>query len=248
MLEKVNGLILRTQDYGETNKIVTFFTKEYGVLSAVARGAKKSKSRMAAVTQPFIYGQFLLQIGKGLGTVHQGDPLHSMRHIREDIIKTAYATYMGELTIKTLNDRDKNVPLFEELLKSFERLEEDVPPLAIALIYELKVFHVGGYGPVVSQCVNGHEDLPIVGFSVSEGGVVCEQCRHRSADVVPLSPKTYSVLRLMSHTSIARVRNISIKEETLTLINQILNDYYDYYGGMPLKSKRFLEQIHLFES
>ncbi|GAA0457611.1 DNA repair protein RecO [Alkalibacillus silvisoli] len=245
-MEQVNGIILRTQDYGETNKIITFLTEEYGMISAVARGAKKSKSRMAAVTQPFIYGQYLVYLSKGLGTVHQGEILHSMRHIREDIVKTAYATYMGELTTKLVNEREPNRPLFNELLISFERMEEDVPPLAISLMYELKLYHIGGFAPVLHQCVNGHENEPIAGFSVKEGGVVCQQCKYRVSDLFVLSPHVYHVLRLMSSRSLANIKDISIKEDSLNLIKTILEQYYDYYGGMTIKSKRFLDQIHLF--
>ncbi|MDQ0351052.1 DNA repair protein RecO (recombination protein O) [Alkalibacillus filiformis] len=245
-MDQVNGIILRTQDYGETNKIVTLLTEEYGMLSAVAKGAKKSKSRMAAVTQPFIYGQYVVYTGRGLGTIHQGETIQSMRHIREDLFKTAYATYMGELTTKILTERERNRPLFRELLESFERMEEDVPELAISLMYELKLYHVGGFAPVVNQCVNGHVNDPIAGFSVSEGGVVCEQCRHRATDVFVLSPNVYHVLRLMSNKSLTKIKDVSIKDDTLNTIKQILELYYDYYGGMRIKSKRFLDQLHLF--
>ncbi|MET3682444.1 DNA repair protein RecO (recombination protein O) [Alkalibacillus flavidus] len=242
-MQQVNGIVLKTQDYGETNKIITLLTEECGMLSAIARGAKKSRSQMAAVSQPFIYGQFLLYVGKGMGTIHQGEMLHSMRHVREDIMLTAYATYMAELTTKLLDEKQPNAPLFDEFRVSLERMESD-PPLAITLMYELKMYHIAGFAPVVNQCVNGHTEEPIVGFSVSEGGVVCERCRYSTTDCINLSPQVFHVLRLMSQRSIKSIRSVSIQDETLELIKNILNQYYDYYGGYTIKSKRFLQQMN----
>ncbi len=65
MLQKCEGIVLRTTDYGETNKIVTLYTREWGKIGVMARGAKKPKSRLSAITQPFTYGYFLMQKGNG---------------------------------------------------------------------------------------------------------------------------------------------------------------------------------------
>ncbi|TFB24835.1 DNA repair protein RecO [Filobacillus milosensis] len=247
MFEKVQGIVVRTRDYGETNKIVTLYTKEYGLLSAVARGAKKSKSRMAAITQPFIYGYFLIQMGKGLGTLHQGEILHSMRGIREDIVKTAYVSYISELLSKVVNEREPNSAIFDEYYMSLERILDEESPLAISMMFELKMYHVGGFAPVVHSCVNGHTDRPIAAFSIADGGVICDQCIIRSEDYILLPANAYKVLRHMNSTSIKRIRNISIKQETLKILREIMDYYYERYGGMYIKSKRFLDQMHLLE-
>ncbi|GAE91164.1 DNA recombination and repair protein RecO [Gracilibacillus boraciitolerans JCM 21714] len=87
MFEKVEGFILRSQDYGETHKIVTMLTPTMGKIGAIARGAKKTKSRMAAITQPFIHGSFLIQPGNSLATIQQGEVLTSFRKIERIFLK-----------------------------------------------------------------------------------------------------------------------------------------------------------------
>lgn len=245
MIEKIHGIIIRTQDYGETNKIVTVYSKELGLISAVARGANKPKSRMAALTQPFIYGQFLLQIGKGLGTILQGEIINSMRQIREDIVKTAYAAYIGELVTKFVQEKEVNQRLFDELYISLERILKDDQIEPIAMMFELKLYRIGGIAPVINHCVNGHTSRPIVGFSISEGGVICDECRYKVYDMIPLSNNTYKLLRIMSGRSIKNIRNISIKNDTIKTFRQLLDGYYERYGGATLKSKKFLNQMHL---
>ena len=64
MFQKCEGIVLRTTDYGETNKIITLFTREWGKIGVMAKGAKKPKSRLAAITQPLTYGYYLVQKGK----------------------------------------------------------------------------------------------------------------------------------------------------------------------------------------
>lgn len=74
MLKKQDAIVLKSIDYGETNKIVTLFTKEDGKLAVLAKGAKKPNSRFAAVTQPFVYGSYLYFQGNGLPSLSQGRP------------------------------------------------------------------------------------------------------------------------------------------------------------------------------
>ncbi|MGV3465922.1 MAG: DNA repair protein RecO, partial [Heyndrickxia sp.] len=83
MLQKCEGIVIRTHDYGESNKIINVYTREFGKLGIMARGAKKPNSRLSAVSQLFTYGYFLVQTGNGLGTLQQGEMISSMRSIRE---------------------------------------------------------------------------------------------------------------------------------------------------------------------
>lgn len=105
MLNKWEGIVLKSMPYGESNKIVTLYTREAGKMTAMARGAKKPASRLSAVTQTFTYGYYLLRTGRGMGTLEQGEPIDSMRHIREDLEATAYASYIVELIDRLTDDR-----------------------------------------------------------------------------------------------------------------------------------------------
>ena len=118
MFQKCEGIVLRTTDYGETNKIVTLYTREWGKIGVMARGAKKPKSRLSAITQPFTYGFFLLQNGRGLGNLQQGEMITPLRSIKEDIFLTAYASYVVELTDKSTDEKKTNPYLFELLYQT----------------------------------------------------------------------------------------------------------------------------------
>src|SRR5699024_6848378 len=125
MLKQLEGIVLKTQDYGETHKLITVFTKQFGKLTAISRGANKPKSKLSAVSQAFIQGDFLIYVSKGLSTIQQGQIIQSFRHIREDIEKTAYAAYMIELTDKTLESKNPIPNIYQQLLHTMEWINEE---------------------------------------------------------------------------------------------------------------------------
>jgi DNA repair protein RecO (recombination protein O) len=243
MLEKINGLIIKSRDYGETHKIVTIFSKKLGKFSAIARGAKKPKSRMAAVTQPFIYGQFFVYVSKDLSNIQQGEIINSFRAIREDIVKTAYAAYLMELTDKLLDDKTPNGGIFDQLMQTFEWIGEKDDVAIPIMMYEMKLYRAGGFAPTVDHCANcGSKNSPFT-FSLVEGGLLCSNCTHMDLDAIPLPLPVVKLLYIFSTYGLERIGTISVKDENRDLLRKILDTYYDRYGGYFLKSRKFLNQL-----
>lgn len=247
MLEKIDGVVIKTKDYGETHKIVTIFSRKIGKFSAIARGAKKPKSRMAAVTQPFIYGQFFVYFNKGLSTLQQGEIITSFRTIREDITKTAYAAYVTELTEKLLDEQLPVPDIYKEFIQTLEWISEhddvDIP----LMMYEMKLYRAGGFAPTVDRCTNcGSKNSPF-SFSIVEGGLLCSKCQQIDPDAIPLTNAVVKLLYLFSTVGMERLGNVSVKEENRMLLRSLLDHYYERYGGYFLKTKRFLNQLDKFK-
>lgn len=248
MLEKVDGVIIKTKDYSETHKIITIFSKKIGKISALARGAKKPRSRMAALTQPFVYGQFFLYLSKGLSTIQQGEILDSYRPIREDIIKTTYAAYVAELTDKLLDNQTPEYYLYDQFIQTLDWISEKELPEIPIIMYELKLYKKAGFAPVVDKCVNcGLNELPY-SFSIKEGGYLCNQCKMRlDPEAIQLSNAISKILYVFLNIDLNRVGNVSVKDENLKLLRNLLNEYYDHYGGFYLKSRKVLNQLDMFK-
>ncbi|MBM7597935.1 DNA repair protein RecO (recombination protein O) [Virgibacillus halotolerans] len=243
MLEKIDGLIIRTQDYGESHKLVTIISKKLGKFTALARGAKKPKSRMAAVTQPFIYARLFVYVNSGLSTIQQGEMIYSFRAIREDIIKTAYAAYVTELTDKLMETKSPDVYLFDELYQTMSWIKEHEDADIPLMMYELKLFHKGGFAPTVDQCSNcGSKETPFA-FSIAEGGFLCRRCMNLDPQAVMLPNAAAKLLNICSNVALSQVGTISVKPENKKLLRDILDAYYDQYGGYYLRSRKFLNQL-----
>lgn len=243
MLEKMEGIVIKTQDYSETHKIVTIFTNKLGKITAIARGAKKPKSRMAAVTQPFILGEFFIYVSSGLSTIQQGEIVNSYRFIREDIIKTAYTAFIAELTDKLVDSKSPDIYLYNQLNQTLDWISNHEDAEVPILMYELKLFTKGGFAPTVDRCVNcGGKETPYT-FSITEGGFLCRRCKHIDDEAASIPDTAAKLLRVFAGVGLERVGTISVKPENVRLIRQLIDAYYDQYGGYFLKSKRFLNQL-----
>ncbi|WP_066294644.1 DNA repair protein RecO [Bacillus sp. FJAT-29937] len=247
MLEKCEGIIIRTTNYGETNKIVTLYTREWGKIGVMARGAKKPSSRLAAVTQPFTYGYFLVQRSSGLGSLQQGEMISSMRSIREDIFLTAYASYIVDLTDKGTDDRKPNPYLFELVYQSLNLVNEGFDAEIIVNIFEMKMLNTLGLYPVLNQCAVCSSTDGHFSFSIREGGLICHRCLEKDPYHYKISPATVKLLRLFYFFDLSRLGNISVKPETKAELKKVINAYYEEYSGLNLKTKKFLNQMAKFE-
>ncbi|WP_073201667.1 DNA repair protein RecO [Gracilibacillus kekensis] len=244
MFEKVEGFILRTQDYGETHKIVTLLTPTLGKIGAIARGAKKTKSRMAAITQPFIHGSFLIQPGSSLATIQQGEVLTSFRKIREDIFKTAYTSYLAELTDKLIDQKKYNPFIYKQLVHTVELINDDKDAEILSMIYEWKMYKEAGFAPVVTQCVSCGNKQDLKAFSIANGGMLCRNCLTKDENKITVPEKVAKLMAIFAWVEVEQIGNISVKSENKVIIQRIMDQYYEEHGGYYLKSKRFLKQMN----
>ncbi len=244
LFQKLEGIVLRTSDYGEANKILTIYTRELGKFAAVARGAKKPKSRLASVSQPFTYGYFVATTGrKGLGTIHQGEIIDVFRTIKEDLFLTGYASYCAELLDKSTEERERNPFLFEVFYQTIKYLDEEYDPQIIKNIFEMKMLPVLGYRPVLDRCVLCRRKDGSFVFSVREGGILCPECAEKDPYHLKVSQAVIRLLRLFYFFDLSRLGTINVKNQTKKELELCISNYYDEYSGLYLKSKKFLEQL-----
>ncbi len=243
MIEKCEGIVIRRTDYGENNKIITIYTREWGKIGVMARGANKPNSRLSSVTQLFYYGYFLVQRSTGLGSLSQGESISSFRHIREDIMSTAYASYIVELLDKATDDKKPNPYLFELLYQTLNYINEGYDAEVLKIIFEMKMLSVLGSPPVLNHCASCGQTEGEFSFSIREGGFLCHRCYEQDPYRIKISASTVKLLRLFFYFDLSRLGNISLKDETKMELKQVIDAYYDEYSGVSLKSKKFLKQM-----
>ena len=244
MIQKCEGIVIRRVDYGENNKIITIYTREWGKIGVMARGANKPKSRLSSVTQLFYYGYFLVKGSTGLGSLSQGEPISSFRHIREDIISTAYASYIIELLDKATDERKPNPFLFELVYQTLNYINEGYDAEVLTAIFEMKMLSVLGIPPVLDRCVCCQRTEGEFAFSIRNGGFICHYCKEKDPHRMPISAQIVKLLRIFYYFDLSRLGNISLKEETKKELKLVIESYYDEYSGIKLKSKKFLQQLH----
>lgn len=243
MLNKWEGIVLRTIPYGESHKIVTLLTREAGKVTAMARGAKKPRSKLAAVTQPFTHGAFLIRQGRGMGTLSQGEPIGSLRLLRESLEATAYASYIVEIIDRLTEEHTRSSGIYELLHDALYAINEGFDPEAIALFVEWKMLRVGGVQPVLHECANCRATEGEFAFSFQEIGFLCHRCFTTDLHAVKLTPTQLKLMRTFYRVPIHQVGNLTLKKETKFFMKQIVRRIYDDQIAIWFKSRAFLDQL-----
>lgn len=241
MLQKVTGIVIRTVNYGESNKVVTLFTEELGKVAVMARGAKKPGSRFHASSQPFVDGVYIFPSSRVLAQLKSSDVITSYPEIRKDVERMAYAMYWLELVDRAVEDRVPNRPLFRILSDALQALNAGMDADIITHHFELRILHLLGVAPVLTGCVRCNDVSDPMYFSVSSGGFLC--ARHQEEGSLRLSERLAKLLYLMSRHELAEFRTVPLTKESRLLLRQLFDAYMESYSGLRLKTKRVLDQM-----
>ncbi|NUU62366.1 DNA repair protein RecO [Paenibacillus agri] len=250
MLHRVEGIVIRSMDYGEGNAIITLCTENAGKVGVLVRGAKKVRSRHAALIQLFTVGEFVFfRNNGGLGTLNSGEITQSHHPLREDLIKAAYASYACELLDRVLHDEETGSFWFRQLTACLNALEEDKEPGVIINIFEMKLLQAAGYAPELDACVICGSQKPDDQLLISPrlGGVLCRSCKHQDPPALAISPRALKLLRLFAALDLTRLGNVDVKEGTRLELKKIMRSFMDVQLGLRLKSQNFLDQLDKYE-
>ena len=229
--QNYTGIILKKQALGESDEIVTFFTKEAGKIRALAKSVKSSKSKLQQRLQALFLVNFTLTGGK-LPKIIFVEPLSVFMKLRENLFGIKAAFVACELVLKFAPDEQKNVPLFQALVDFFEFLngEEDQLIVSLGLIkFKLAVLEASGLG------VAGENDIQTY-FSAHGGGFT--QVAGGQA-VLPAVVNIFRQLRLVEFKNLAAA---GIPDAGQNQLQQLLSEFIEYQLERRLKSETFFNQ------
>mgnify|MGYP000126760732 CR=1 FL=1 len=246
-LYRVEGIVLKTRELGEADKIVTLYCRDQGKVRAVARGSRRPRNRLSSGTQLFTYGEFLLSEGKNLDAISQAEIRESFRGLREDLARMAYASYVMELTGEMVEAKEPNEPLFLLLLGVLHLLGEDDPGNheTIVRFFELKLLTLLGYRPHLRNCVSC-SNPEVSFFSPALGGMVCRRCREQvpgATEVVKVAPGTVQAMRKLDESRFHGARAVKPGATINREMEFVTRTYITYLLEKPLKSWAFLDMV-----
>lgn len=248
MLGRVEGVVIRSMDYGEGHRIIVLLTRQTGKISLMARGAKKTKSRYGSVTQLFTHGEYTFYSGRGLGNLRHVEVINSYHAIQQDIVKAAYAAYMAEMTDRMIEDKEAGERLFLQLLAGLDGITEEKDADIILSIFKLFMLRYTGYSPSLDRCVNCENDDQLVGFYARSGGVLCTECVSFGKSIIPLTPKSLFMIQRLNQLDLSRIGSINISAETKKTIMEMTSSMMDEYVPVNWRSRPVLEQLKKFSN
>ncbi|NDJ53678.1 MAG: DNA repair protein RecO, partial [Chloroflexi bacterium] len=175
---RTEAIVMRRQNLGEADRLLTLFTRERGKHKAIAKGVRKAKSRKAGHLELFSRTDLLIAQGQTFDIVTQAELLDGFTPLRQDLEKLAYASHFIELADAFSEEGDETNPLYALLAGGLLWLCDTQDMRRTSRTYELRLLDLVGYRPELFHCIVCGEMLRAEDqfFSPYDGGVVCPSC------------------------------------------------------------------------
>ena len=184
------GIVLRSFDLGEADRIITFMTEGRGKVRAVAKGVRRTKSRFGGRLEATNHVDLTLYEGRSLDTITQADLLEHFRPVRENLDRLGRVMPILEVVDAVTFEGRSDPRLYHMLLGAIRSLGEADAPLIVPAFFWKLLAHEG-MRPEVSCCASCGREDDLVAFELTEGGVLCRDCRRGTR----LSPEGLALLR-----------------------------------------------------
>ncbi len=219
---KSKGIVLRSIRYGEADRILDLYTRDAGLVSVIAKGIRRTKSRFGGRLEPLSCVDFLAYEGRTLDTVTQVEVLRSFHGVRENLkrLVTAGAMISAVRALSGGDEADRRV--FNLLYHALDALEgRETGFEAVGAAFALKLSILAGYTPRLDVCVSCERDLTevtgegLLYFAPPLGGVLCARCRFASreaglaGDSYPLEPNSLAALQDLV---VRPIREVAVEE------------------------------------
>ena len=250
-LYTTNAIVIRSHHYGESDKIVTFFTKDFGKLKGIAKGARRSKKRFQNALDLFSHLRLIFFDREGMGLIRAEncDILHTFPKIREDLKKIFYGNYYLELVNEMSGERESNADAFDLLLSFLLTLETKETQEEQLRMFEIRMLSLFGYRPNMKRCGlcrkdwDDFKEIFSVFFSIEKGVLVCGQCSNVLSHSIPLSLGTARLIERISQMELDRIDRLKFTHQALSESRELLPKFITYQLGKELKSWKALNSM-----
>jgi len=243
---RLEAVVLRHADWGEADRMLTLYSRERGKVRAVAKGARKIRSRKAGHLEPFTRVTIQLAKGHDLLIVTQAETREAYLPLREDLIKTATASYIVELLDRfTYEDESENYALFRLLTETLGRIASEPDPWLAVRFYEMRLLDGLGFRPQLFECANCGNQIEAVDqfFSASHGGVLCPRCGAGLPGAWPVSVEVLKHLRHFQRSTYAEARRAHPEAEIRKAVETLMQNYLTYLLERGLNTPEFMRKI-----
>ena len=244
----LDSVLVRKTEFGDFDYILTFFTREKGNITVIAKNAKKSIKRFSGKLELFGISKIMLARPKkgGLPVLTEIVLEEPFEKIRTDIIKTAYSSYWAELItawIPSMSPQKKIYRLFISLLSMINK--NIISPDAGNLYFQVHFLKNIGFDPLLSQCASCGRDLDrtskIFKFRLDKGGILCNKCSSLSDEF--LSGANIKQLLWIRENGFETALKLKFSRKNIEDCSKFLSSFISYNTGREFKSEKVIKNL-----
>lgn len=258
MLTKTDAVVVRSMKYGDTSKIVTFYTRQFGKLKGIAKGARRRGNKFGASLEPMSYVTLVLykKEHRDLHLISQCDQIRSFGTLQDSIEKMSAGLSVLELVDGLSHEEEENHALFSLIVETLSVLDSSSRNYqSLARSFQLKLASLLGYAPSLNVCVQCGKPLGEdnsrtgVGFQLTDGAVQCSDCTKLTGSRRPLgyrhvSAPAYRIMQRFLSSKTENVATIACNESVGNEIDETLRLYFRYH----FEHMRDLKSVQIFKS
>ncbi|OKY73793.1 MAG: DNA repair protein RecO [Desulfobulbaceae bacterium DB1] len=228
------SIVIKVMDYGESDKIITFFTEDFGKVNGIAKGAKRSKKRFVNKLEFFS----LLEITavpsrqSSLCRIDSAVLLSSYPPLRENYKRYSAAMLVCELVDQWTRENDPDEVLFHLLQWCMEELTRTADFVATVLFFHVKLLKILGIHPQLDHCLlcgERQQDSRFLRFSLVDHGIICKKCESSSpSGTAPISLAAVKSLQMINSLPYEKLQRLKISDPTLSEIAVIMKNYTQF--------------------
>lgn len=256
MHKEVKGLVVRTTDIGESDRLITVFTEEEGLITARARGARSFKSRKMSATMQFCYSRFVLFSAADKYQVKEAELIESFFDIRKTVEGLALAGYIAEVLDDTGIAEAEN-DLLRLALNSLYAISTAKYPLdKIKATFEIRAMAILGFMPDVLACSDCGEKNGDFYFDIMAGAMQCRKCRsvsesrretisepHESHIICILTEGAKNAMAYSVYAPLVKVLSYSLSDEDLHLMSRACEEYLTNHLERSYRALKFYNEV-----
>jgi DNA repair protein RecO (recombination protein O) len=244
---KTEGIVLKRTDYSESSQIVTLFTRDFGRLRGIAKGAKRPRKGLPN-TLDLLNRVDLVFLRKPPGQLHvfaEWTVIENFLRLRQNLDKLYSGLYVAELLYELTEESEESAALYALLLDTLRALATKDDALASVFLFEINLLCLLGHMPEVKKCVVCGRSLPArARFSPRDGGALCSGCHARGSLRLEVSRGALSALATLAQAEKNLVRRLKIGSTTRREIRSILSACMVELLGREPRTLRFLSSLH----
>lgn len=237
------GLIIKEMNVGESDRLVTLFTRDYGIIRAFAAGAKNIKSKKGAATSLLTYGSFTILKKKDSYRIYEATPIRMFFNFGNDLETLFLSQYFCELAYCFGEENSPNEELLRLILNSLHFVLEGIKsPKLIKAVTELRIASICGYTPnLIACCECGCFEAATMFFDLQNGSLCCFECNQNSGGI-PINKTVLSAMRHIVYSDFNKLYSFEIPEAQAEALSKITESY------ITLQTEHSFRTLELFNS
>ena len=240
------GLVIKEMNVGESDRLVTLFTRDYGILKAFAPGAKNIKSKKGAATSLLTYSNITFVKKKDTLRITEASPIALFFSLGSDVEILALSQYFCELAYVFGENGTANPEMLRLFLNSLHFLnkEKRYPPL-IKAITELRLAVLSGYSPNLIACDNcGKFEDNMMKFCLTDGSLICSECEAKP-NSVNIDSALLSAMRHIIYSEFSKLYSFTLSEKSADRLSDITSLYITTQSDRSFSALDFYRSVKI---